>query len=133
MLLAIPVAEASSSAARPLGRPQHRHVAVVVGVGEDAQRGGLARAGRACDAHHSVGQHPGLVDEHPLLAAELAARRHQHPSERRAVRARRVDVEPIEREVERLAFNVEQLVGREPCRPSWRLARLDKLDHRTPR
>ena len=69
MLLGMPVAVASSSAARPLGAaPDHRDAAFAVGVGERAQRGRLAGAGDPDDADDPVRAAGGLVDEHLLLA-----------------------------------------------------------------
>ena len=49
-------------------RAQHRDVDAAVGVGERAQRQGLAGAGDAGDADDPVRPAGSLVDEHPLLA-----------------------------------------------------------------
>ena len=102
-------------------------------VGEQPQRGRLARAGGSDHADDAVGSCRGLVDEHALLAREPGGRLVQHPRQQPPVRGRRADIAAGERELERFVLDLQQLPGREPRRPTRHLSRLEQLDARQQR
>jgi hypothetical protein len=110
------------------GGAEHGGVDAAVRVDECAQGERLPGAGDPDDADNPVRPTGGLMDEHPLLARQLVACRHERFGERPPFRRRHRDVEAGEGELDRFPLDRQQFAGREACRLPGRLLRSDELD-----
>ena len=107
-------------------RAHHLHAACAIDLVERLESGRLAGAGDADDADDPIAAERRLPHQPLLLARQPAVE--ERPEHGPPVRGRCADVAARGRERERFPFDLEQLPGREPCRPARNVARLDLLD-----